>query len=780
MLDKIFNNSHTSVKQMIVYAKTSCIEAHVNIMHPEAFMIGILATRNEHVSKVFSENNVDLEKCLSRLKNNMKLKRGAVSHDKDKEDIHKQVGADQLVITNDINDVCTFADEIRVNLHHQKIDLPHFFLALVEKCPEIAKVFEEDGHDVEKLASALQDSIQKPSIRKKTKTKPKGKAATKKKVDTESALQSLCVNMTELARNDYYDPVITRDEEIEKTITILCRKNKSNPLLVGEPGVGKTAIVSGIAQRIASGDVPDKIKDSNIYELHIADLVAGTRYRGEFEERIQDLVNEAESDPNAILFIDELHTIVGAGTAVSGSLDAANILKPALARGLRCIGATTYSEYKKYFDGDGALQRRYHPVNVKEPTIEQTRQILLGLRKHFEDHHECKITEDAIDASIALSGRYEPSRYYPDKAIDCIDMACALKAWEKNKNKVISSDDIAEVISHQSQIPKNLISYSNSDQINHIKEHLSKKIVGQREAINVTIQTLKNSYSGIRDPNRPIGVLMFGGSSGVGKTYFAKKLSEAMFGDEKYLISLDMSEFSEKHSVSRITGSPPGYVGYKDAESFVDKIRRNPYSIICFNEIDKAHPDVMKVFMQMFSEGIINDTIGNQINCRNTFIIMTGNFDMSEEVKMGIGFNSSNNSESQYDLEQNRMIEYCKKAFGFEFVNRIDDFIPFKNFTEEEMKDVAKLKLDELTNRFWSDVIKIKYTSKVVDYIVNSNSKQHGKNANILDRIISKTIEPLIADVLVSINGANMSQSAKKIHVLTLRTKSGSVYVTQD
>ena len=563
-------------------------------------------------------------------------------------------------------------------------------------------------------------------------------------------------NLTELAADGKLDPVIGRSEEILRVIEILSRRTKNNPCLIGEPGVGKTAIAEGLAGMIVSGNVPDTIYGKRLLALDISGMVAGTKFRGEFEERIKKIISEAQTCGDALLFIDELHTIIGAGSA-EGSLDAANILKPALARGeLQIIGATTIDEYRKHIEKDSALERRFQPVTVDEPTKDQTIAILKGLRERYETHHHVKITDDALISAAELSERYITDRFLPDKAIDLVDEACAKvrlssftkkekdpdresellhleekmeealrifdfqtveklrrkqknllkKAEEKENRKTeqempfVTDSDIAKVVSSWTKVPVTRLSEAEADRIRNLENILHERIVSQDEAVTAIAKAIKRGRVGIKDPRRPIGSFMFLGPTGVGKTELTKALAEAVFGSEDALIRVDMSEFMEKHSVSRLVGSPPGYVGYDEGGQLTDRIRRHPYSVVLFDEIEKAHPDVFNILLQVLDDGHITDNKGRKVNFKNTIIIMTSNAGAQNIITpRRLGFASSEDSERDYNDMKDKVMDEVKTMFKPEFLNRLDEIIVFRQLTKENMGRIVDIMLSDILKR---------------------------------------------------------------------------------
>jgi ATP-dependent Clp protease ATP-binding subunit ClpA len=514
-----------------------------------------------------------------------------------------------------------------------------------------------------------------------------------------------------------------------------------------------TAIIEGVCQRIVSGTVPQKLKGNKIFGLNLGAIIAGTKYRGEFETRLQNLIKGLQDDPSCILFIDEIHNIVGAGSS-TGSVDAANMLKPALARDLKCIGATTNAEYKKYFSGEGALERRFEKIEIDEPSKDQVKKILMGIKQRLEEFHKCEISEEAVDMSINLTSRYLPNKFFPDKAIDCIDTACAKYAW-KNMNaesdrSIITQGDIAAVVSKQCQVPLEVILWDNNERLKNTNTLLTSRIIGQDHVVKAVCRTLKNAYSGVRNPDKPIGIFVFGGQTGTGKTYVAKELAKALFAKESSFIRVDMTEFSEPHSVSKITGSPPGYVGFNDVDVLADKIKRRPYCVLLLDEIEKAHPDVMKLFLQVMADGILTDSAGNKIDCKNVILIMTGNFGMNAKGKKDIGF-GNRLSKTVIEKEQARLIDFCKENYGVEFINRVDNFIPFMPLNDEDLLKVIALRLKEFVSHVVHTNCAVSFSDEVPVKILQISKEEHGMNATVINRLISKYIEPCVADVIIDL-----------------------------
>ncbi|MBP9021962.1 MAG: ATP-dependent Clp protease ATP-binding subunit [Spirochaetes bacterium] len=631
----------------------------------------------------------------------------------------------------------------------------------------------------------------------------KGEADNGSKKKSTFPLSDYTSNLTEKASKGLLDPVVGREDEIDRVIRILSRKTKNNPVLIGEAGVGKTAIAEGLAQRIACKNVPDILNNKVILSFDIASIVAGTKYRGEFEDRLKKIINEIKNSSNIILFIDELHTIMGAGAA-EGAIDAANILKPFLARSeIQCIGATTLKEYKKYIEKDAALERRFQTVLVKEPSIEGTVKILTGLKETFEQHHKVKYEDSAIEAAARLSARYIRDRFLPDKAIDLLDEAGAkaklensfkpediseiektidekksekmiyvenqnyeqaafvrdeiiklkkdfskkIADWKNRTGKytvIVTEDCIKKIVSQSTSIPVAEMGFEDKNKILNLENYLQKEIIGQESAISSICRSLRRSTAGLRRTNRPIGIFLFAGPTGVGKTELAKVLARNYFGDNNSLIRIDMSEYMEKHAVSRLAGSPPGYVGYEDGGQLTEKIKRKPYCVILFDEIEKAHPDFFNILLQIFDEGELTDNSGNKISFRDTLIIMTSNIGNSRFDRTGkLGFAGSS-------IEENvKAFDEVKKSFNPEFINRIDEIIAFSHLNRTDIKEIVTLMFAEIKNTLLERKINIDFDSKAVDYIAEKGfSEEYG--ARFLRRIIQSEIEDNLSSKIIS------------------------------
>ncbi len=617
-------------------------------------------------------------------------------------------------------------------------------------------------------------------------------------------------DLTAQARENKFDPVIGRDREIRRVIQILSRRTKNNPCLIGEPGVGKTAVVEGLAQKIAAGDVPEPLKDKRLVALDLSAMVAGAKYRGEFEERIKKAVDEVMAAGNVILFIDEVHTIIGAGSA-EGSMDASNILKPTLARGeMQLVGATTIKEYRKYIEKDAALERRFQPVTVGEPSVEETVEILKGIRDRYEAHHNVKITDAALAAAAKLSERYITDRYLPDKAIDLIDEASSkkrlisqtapsgvkeledkleglakekeeaitaqdfekaakLRDEEKELKKqldegkkewkgsntsadlIVDEQDISNIISDWTNIPVERLAEEESHRLKNLEALLHERVIGQDEAVTAVAKAIRRGRAGLKDPKRPIGSFLFLGPTGVGKTELSKALADVMFGSEDAMIRVDMSEYMEKHAVSKFIGSPPGYVGFEEGGQLTEKIRKQPYSVLLFDEVEKAHPDVFNILLQVLEDGILTDAQGRRVDFRNTVIIMTSNLGAKEILgnsSSRLGFKRDEEESDSYKSIKDKVMEEVKRAFKPEFLNRIDDIIVFHRLSDENIKAIARLMLKSLDSRLKANEITAEFTDAAVAKIAE-NGFDPAYGARPLRRAIQREIEDMLSEKII-------------------------------
>ncbi|AMX84871.1 ATP-dependent Clp protease ATP-binding subunit ClpC [Geobacillus subterraneus] len=620
-------------------------------------------------------------------------------------------------------------------------------------------------------------------------------------------LDSLARDLTAIAREGRLDPVIGRSKEIQRVIEVLSRRTKNNPVLIGEPGVGKTAIAEGLAQQIVNNEVPETLRDKRVMTLDMGTVVAGTKYRGEFEDRLKKVMDEIRQAGNIILFIDELHTLIGAGGA-EGAIDASNILKPALARGeLQCIGATTLDEYRKYIEKDAALERRFQPIHVDEPTVEESIQILKGLRDRYEAHHRVSISDEAIIQAVKLSDRYITDRFLPDKAIDLIDEACSKvrlrsftappklkeleqkleevrkekdaavqsqefekaaslrdmeqrlreeleetkRAWKEKQgqeNLEVTVEDIAAVVSSWTGIPVSKLAETETERLLKLEEILHSRVVGQDEAVKAVAKAVRRARAGLKDPKRPIGSFIFLGPTGVGKTELARALAEAMFGDEDALIRIDMSEYMEKHSTSRLIGSPPGYVGYEEGGQLTEKVRRKPYSVVLLDEMEKAHPDVFNILLQVLEDGRLTDSKGRTVDFRNTIIIMTSNVG-ADALKRNkyVGFNIQDGNQQYKDMKS-KVMDELKKAFRPEFLNRIDEIIVFHSLEKDHLKQIVRLMADTLVKRLREQDIDLELTEAAIEKIAAEGfDPEYG--ARPLRRALQKHIEDRLSEELL-------------------------------
>ena len=686
----------------------------------------------------------------------------------------------------------------------------HLLLAILSESDSYAVAFlEELGVSVERLTQAVSKGMQGGADEGfggfENESAPNGSQK------GGSALDKFGRDLTQAAKNGEIDPVIGREKEIQRVIQILSRRTKNNPVLIGEPGVGKTAVAEGLALEIAKGNVPEILKDKRVVSLDLTGMVAGAKYRGDFEERIKAAIDEVKKSKNTILFIDELHTIVGAGAA-EGSADAANILKPSLARGdFQVIGATTLNEYRKYIEKDAALERRFQPVKVGEPTPEQAVQILKGLRDSYEAHHKVKITDEAINAAVTLSSRYIADRYLPDKAIDLIDEGAskvrlasltspdnvqeledeiadyekekasaineqdferaarlrdeqkelqtklddAKKKWQeqqKGNSGEVTAEDIAKIVSEWTGIPVVQLTKEESERLLNMENVLHKRVIGQSEAVTAIAKAIRRGRVGLKDPKRPVGSFIFLGPTGVGKTELCKALAEAMFGDENAMLRLDMSEYMEKHTVSKLIGSPPGYVGFEEGGQLTEKVRRKPYSVVLFDEIEKAHPDVFNMLLQILEDGRLTDSQGRTVDFKNTVIIMTSNVGarLITEKQSSLGFNSENeNAEESEKKDIKELVTgELRKVFRPEFLNRVDDIIVFNKLNKDEIKQIAVKMLKTLENRLDKMNIKISFTDNAISEIADKGFDEN-YGARPLRRAIQNEIEDPLSEQML-------------------------------
>ncbi|HEY4531706.1 MAG TPA: ATP-dependent Clp protease ATP-binding subunit [Kurthia sp.] len=690
-------------------------------------------------------------------------------------------------------------DESR-KLGHSYIGTEHILLALIREGEGVAaRVLNNAGVSLNKARQQVLQLLGSTDA-------AQGGGAAAPTANTPT-LDSLARDLTEIAREGSLDPVIGRSKEITRVIEVLSRRTKNNPVLIGEPGVGKTAIAEGLAQQVINNEVPEILRDKRVMTLDMGTVVAGTKYRGEFEDRLKKVMDEIRQAGNVILFIDELHTLIGAGGA-EGAIDASNILKPSLARGeLQCIGATTLDEYRKYIEKDAALERRFQPIQVDEPSVDEAIQIIDGLRDRYEAHHRVKITDDAVEAAVKMSDRYISDRFLPDKAIDLIDEAGSkvrlrsyttppnlkdlenqLEALRSEKNAAVQSqefekaagfrdseqklvteleetkkkwkesqgrqesevtvNDIAEVVSMWTGIPVSKLAEEESAKLLNLESELHKRVVGQNEAVEAISRAIRRARAGLKDPKRPIGSFIFLGPTGVGKTELARALAEVMFGDDDSMIRVDMSEYMEKHSTSRLVGSPPGYVGFEEGGQLTEKVRRKPYSVILLDEIEKAHPDVFNILLQVLDDGRLTDSKGRVVDFRNTVVIMTSNIGAEAlKFKKSLGFGAQEKKQSQENAKS-VMLEELKKAFRPEFLNRVDEMIVFHSLEKEELREIVQKMAVQLTNRLHEQKIELQLTDAALEKIADEGyDPEYG--ARPLRRAIQKNVEDRLSEEIL-------------------------------
>lgn len=773
-------------QRVILIAQEEAKRLNHDYVGTEHILLGLIALGEGVAAQVLANLGVDLRRIRS--------------------EIEKIVGTgDNVMLLGEIpftpraKKVLELAVEEAQGMAHNYVGTEHLLLGLIREEEGVAaRVLENLGCKLDVIREeviSLLGEAPRPHHAATT------KAPTRSKTPT---LDEFGRDLTQMSRESKLDPVIGREDEIERVIQILSRRTKNNPVLIGDPGVGKTAIVEGLAQKIASNDIPEILNGKRVMTLDLAAVVAGTKYRGEFEQRLKNIMEEIRHAKNSIiLFVDELHTVIGAGAA-EGAIDASNMLKPALARGeLQCIGATTLDEYRKYIEHDAALERRFQPINVEPPSIEETVEILKGLREKYETHHKVKFTDLALESAAELAERYITDRFLPDKAIDLIDEAGSRarlqstqlpselkekesqieviakekdnaiaaqeyekaarqrdkekelrKALEEAKKKwrekrdittpVISEEDIATIVSKWTGIPVNRLTEKESEKLLHMEAEIHKRLINQEEAVSIVCQAIRRSRTGLKNPQKPIGSFIFLGPSGVGKTELARALAEFMFGDEESLVRIDMSEYMEKFSVSRLIGAPPGYVGFEEGGQLTEAVRRKPYSVVLLDEIEKAHPDVFNILLQMMDDGILSDNLGHKVNFKNTVIIMTSNVG-ARLISQGksLGFLVQEDVAKDYAAMKETVMEEVKKSFNPEFLNRIDEIIVFHPLTKENMAKILELMLNRVNEKISNQKYKVEFSEPAKEYLL-----EKGFDPKNGARPLARTIQRLVEDPL--------------------------------
>ena len=780
-------------KKALNYANRLSRSSGCNYVGTEHILAGLLKEGTGVAAEVLTANNVELEALLKLIDELVAAGEEVTVADRDGYSPRTQMVLDR-------------AREMADRFDSERIGTEHLLLAIIKEGDCAAsRLLNTMGANPQKLfVDILAAMGEDPAQYREEIQRGKNDGAT-----LTPTLDQYSRDLTAMARAGRLDPVIGREKETERVIQILCRRGKNNPCLIGEPGVGKTAIVEGIAQSLVNGNVPDIVADKRLVSLDMSGLVAKSKYRGEFEDRIKKVINEVETAGNVLLFIDELHTIIGAGGA-EGALDASNILKPALARGdVQVIGATTIEEYRKYIEKDAALERRSQPVQVEEPTEEESIEILKGLRKLYEKHHHVQITDEGVEASVRLSARYVNDRFLPDKAIDLMDEAAAkarlgmmhgsdemmqlnreihqteldmehalqegdiekARTWKetrenlqasreklekknrrvsKNKVPVVGENEIADVVAGWTKIPVSRLTESEASRLQKLEETLHKRVIGQEEAVSAVSKAVRRGRVGLKDPKRPIGSFLFLGPTGVGKTEVSKALAEAVFGNEESMIRVDMSEYMEKHSVSKMIGSPPGYVGHEDGGQLSEKVRRNPFSVILFDEIEKAHPDVFNILLQVLDDGHITDSQGRKVDFKNTIIIMTSNAGAQSIIEpKKLGFGAKEDEKQDHERMKASVMEEVKRIFKPEFLNRIDETIVFRALNKDDMKKIISIMVRDLQKRCKEQMqIDLVVREAAKESIVEkAYDRKYG--ARPLRRKLQDEVEDRLADALI-------------------------------
>ncbi len=789
------NNFTPRAQQVLALARKEADRFNHNYVGTEHLLLGLIKLGQGVAVNVLQKMGLDLETVRM--------------------EVEKQVGSGpetkmvgNIPYTPRVKKVLALAGKEAKALNHSYVGTEHILLGLLKEGEGVAaRVLRSLEVDIERTKTEIQKELD-PNFTPAEAEEGAGEPTSKKDIKT-PALRAFGRDLTELAKKNELDPVIGRRNEIERVIQVLCRRTKNNPVLIGEAGVGKTAIAEGLAQEIANGNVPELLHEKRVVTLDLALMVAGTKYRGQFEERIKAVMDEIRRSKNVILFIDELHTIVGAGSA-EGAMDASNIIKPALSRGeLQCVGATTMNEYRKYIEKDAALERRFQTIKVDAPTVEEAIQILKGLRPKYEAHHKAKLTDESLETAVKFSERYITGRFLPDKAIDVMDEAgararinamtrppdvkeiekeieeirvekeAAIKAqdfekaaslrdkekqtkekldsiltkWREEREEkevIVTGDDMMHIISKVTGVPLQRMEQAETEKLLKMEEELKRKVIGQDEAVIAISKALRRSRADLKDPRRPIGSFIFLGPTGVGKTFLAQKLAEFMFGDRDALIQIDMSEYMEKFTASRLIGSPPGYVGYEEGGQLSEAVRRRPYSVVLFDEIEKAHPDVMHLLLQILEDGKITDSLGRKIDFRNTIIIMTSNVGaetLKRQTTMGFGAVKPL-GEHEYDAMRDKLLEEAKKVFKPEFINRLDDIIVFHQLTKQDLMKIVELEVDKVLQRVKAKEVQIYLEDSAKEFLIEKGyDPMYG--ARPMRRAVERHLEDPLAEELL-------------------------------
>ena len=760
----MFERYTEKARRVIFFARYEASQFGAPAIEPEHLLLGLMREDKTLTGRFFPRAQVSIESIRKEIEGRTLLR----------EKISTSV---ELPLAPETKLVLAYAHEESDRLQHRHIGTEHLLLGLLRGDRSMAaEILYERGLRL----NAVRDEIARQSG---------ADARSSQKKDTPHLIE-FSRDLTEDASNDKLDPLIGREAEIERLVQILCRRTKNNPVLIGEPGVGKTAIVEGLAQRIIAGEVPSFLENKRILSLDLSLIVAGTKYRGQFEERLKQIMRELVENPQYIVFIDELHTLVGAGSA-EGSLDAANILKPALSRGeLQCIGATTPAEFRKSIEKDRSLERRFQAVKVPPPTEEEAVEILGGVRERYESFHQVRYTDDALHAAVYQSHRYIPDRFLPDKAIDVIDEAGArvklrvrreqggladwdqIREWAREPDHnpsieessdddalvtaQVTRDDIEEVIARWTGIPVTSLKEEETYKLLRIEEELHERVVSQRPAISALARAIRRSRAGLKNPLRPVGSFLFLGTTGVGKTEVARSLAQVLFGSERSMIRFDMSEFMEKHSVSKLIGSPPGYVGHEEGGQLTERIKRAPYSVLLFDEIEKAHPDIFNVLLQVFEDGLLTDALGNAVDFKNAIIIMTSNIGARFIQKKGtLGFQGTNDA-SREKMEE-MVMSAVRQTFNPEFINRLDEIIIFDELLRDELLDVIQLQVDQINRTMSRHGFEVRLTDEAKRWIVDKTCADRLYGARPLRRALQKYVEDPLSEALIQGHLGNAS-----------------------